>query len=87
MYIKNYVYTDETDIQFTLLHILTLSLLSTSAPADSSNSTTSKLPLSPAMYKAVLPSYCDIMHILQLNRILQQTQFTVYGISYDIHLY
>ena len=87
MYIQNYVYTDDTDIQFTLLHILTLSLLSTSAPADSSNSTTCKSPLSPAWYKAVLPCYCDIMYILQLNRTLQHTLFTVYGISYDLQLY
>ena len=41
----------------TLLYVLTLSLLSTSAPFDSNNSTTCKWPPSDALYKGVLPCY------------------------------
>ena len=41
----------------TLLYVLTLSLLSTSAPFDSNDSTTCKWPPSDALYKGVLPDY------------------------------
>ena len=41
----------------TLLYVLTSSLLSTSAPFDSINSTTCKWPPSDALYKGVLPYY------------------------------
>ena len=41
----------------TLLYVLTLSLLSTSAPFDSNDSTTCKWPPFDALCKGVLPHY------------------------------
>ena len=41
----------------TLLYVLTSSLLSTSAPFDTNNSTTCKWPPSEALNKGVLPYY------------------------------
>ena len=43
-----------------LFYVLTLSLLSTSAPLDSNNSTTCQWPPSDALYKGVLSSNCNI---------------------------
>ena len=41
----------------TLLYVLTLSLLSTSAPFDNNNSTTCKWPPTDALYKGVSSHY------------------------------
>ena len=41
----------------TLLYVLTVFLLYTSAPFDNNNSTTGKWPPSDALYKGILPNY------------------------------